>query len=76
MMAVDNCNGKVIKDIRRCLGLTQKQFGKVVGRRQEQISRWENSTVKPEFGLDAMLTLDKMLGDVGKRLSDFTQDDR
>ena len=39
--------GDKIKELRKRKGLTQEQFGNMVGKKQNQVSEWESGRIKP-----------------------------
>lgn len=66
------CNGKMIKNIRKCLGMSQSEFASLLSVKNRQtISKWERDQSLPNWNLDQSMALDKALAEKGKRLSDF-----
>jgi transcriptional regulator with XRE-family HTH domain len=39
--------GEIIKELRKSKGITQEELGNMVGRKQNQISEWENGKIQP-----------------------------
>jgi DNA-binding transcriptional regulator YiaG len=50
-------NSKLIKALRRYMGLTQAEFAKRLGVRQTTVSQWENSVYEPTLATSKYLTL-------------------
>ncbi len=66
------CNGDMIKQIRLALGMTQKDFGKMLGQPlQQTVSRWERGVHEPQFNIDQWLLIEQKLSAIGKKISDF-----
>ncbi len=57
---VDNTilwNGKLIKALRRHMGLTQTEFAKELGVYQQTVSKWENNAFEPTLATSKYLTM-------------------
>ena len=71
-MADDYRKGKVIKKIRKFLGMNQQEFASSLNvKKRSTISNWENDKAEPTLSLRQWEKLDSMLEERGKRMSDF-----
>jgi repressor LexA len=61
---------KKIKMIRNNAGMTQEEFGKVLGLSAMAVSQWENGRAKPRMG-----SLQKICDDFGVPMSDLLEED-
>ncbi len=50
-------NGKLIKALRRYMGLTQAEFARELGVYQQTVSKWENNAFEPTLATSKYLTM-------------------
>ncbi|NJR70510.1 MAG: helix-turn-helix transcriptional regulator [Synechococcales cyanobacterium CRU_2_2] len=64
--------GKVLKDIRQFLGLSQDGFAALLGSTKSTVSRRENGS-NPMLTLSEIVKLEEALAQRGKEIKDFLQ---
>jgi len=61
--------GELIRELRLSAGLTQEQFGAVIGVTYSTINRWENAKSKPSpLAMEKVRTMLQDLGNSGQKL--------
>ena len=63
-----------LKQVRKALGMTHREFAKTLGTYPKTIVRWENRETKPMFSVSQMKALQKAMREIGLDVTDLPDD--